>query len=255
MSTTCETPSRVRQILRMERRISTPLRNQLKRNLLRSPNNNLVSWPSCDSPRVRNSHLLGLAMLSRSQVSSTDPPQSMTSSCDNNRRTKNTINCHHHLLGLQKSTRRNSAESTSSTTNSKYDDMTLTSEESSDEFPIASSGYRSVSQNELLFDCMVSGEELLFIHFSIPDNAISKAIDKQMKLLANSSVSGCRHMRICSVETPIARNKFQVKDNVPTIVAMRDGKVISRLSEFESDNARELKEWASTIELLHMMSR
>jgi hypothetical protein len=109
--------------------------------------------------------------------------------------------------------------------------------------------YRTINQIEFMVDCLIENtNEYFLVHFYIEDSSVSENIDKQMEqLAAGESRHHC--LRISSRLAPLMTAKLNIQKERPTVVAMKDGSVVSGISEFSSPDCGELGTWAS-IELL-----
>jgi hypothetical protein len=113
------------------------------------------------------------------------------------------------------------------------------------------SEYRTICQDEFENECLKEGR--YFVHFYVRGSPVSKAIDTQMNGLSASFQSSCQYVRIDVTQFPNT-NLFclNVSGKQPTVVAMKNGKVKNKISEFGSSDCEELKQWATEIELLSM---
>jgi hypothetical protein len=113
------------------------------------------------------------------------------------------------------------------------------------------SEYRTICQDDFEYECLTGGR--FFVHFYIRGSPVSKAIDTQMKELSASFQSSCQYVRIGVTQfPPTDLFSLNVSGEQPTVVAMKNGQVINKISEFVSSDCEELKQWATTIELLSM---
>jgi hypothetical protein len=113
------------------------------------------------------------------------------------------------------------------------------------------SEYQTMSQDKFENECLKGGR--YFVHFYVRGSPVSKAIDTQMKGLSASFQSSCEYVRIDVTQfPPTDLFSLNVSGKQPTVVAMKNGKVINKISEFVSSDCEELKQWATTIELLSM---
>jgi hypothetical protein len=113
------------------------------------------------------------------------------------------------------------------------------------------SEYRTICQDEFENECLKGGR--YFVHFYIRGSPVSKAIDTQMKGLSSSFQSSCQYVRIdVNQFPPTDLFSLNVSGGQPTVIAMKNGQVINKISEFVSSDCEILKQWATTIELLSM---
>jgi thioredoxin-like negative regulator of GroEL len=112
--------------------------------------------------------------------------------------------------------------------------------------------YHTINQIEFMVDCLINFKtEPVFVHFFVEDSAVSKAIDQQMKQLA-SSQPRCRFLRIKTKLAPFVTAKLHVSSDRPTVVAMKNGSVVNRMSGFSSVECEELNQWVSTVLVVTM---
>ncbi len=113
------------------------------------------------------------------------------------------------------------------------------------------SEYLTICPDEFISERLNGGR--YFVHFYVRGSPVSKAIDTQMKELSASFQSSCLYVRIGVTQfPPTDLFSLNVSGEQPTVVAMKNGQVINKISEFVSSDCEELKQWATTIELLSM---
>jgi hypothetical protein len=140
----------------------------------------------------------------------------------------------------------------------KTDDLTVStvksSETDSPSLAIEVEEYQTIDQNKFMNDYFINGRgSLLFVHFYEEGNSISEAIDKQMENRATSGQSQCKYMRIEARIAPLVTAELNINAEHPTVVAMKDGALINKISDFMHEDCGELNQWTATIELLRMM--
>jgi hypothetical protein len=115
--------------------------------------------------------------------------------------------------------------------------------------------YQTIDQNEFMNDSFINGHgSSLFVHFYVEGNSISEAIDKQMEDRATSGQSHCKYMRVEARVAPLVTAKLNINAEHPTVVAMKNGELINKISDFMNQDCGELlNQWTVTIELLRMM--
>jgi hypothetical protein len=157
-------------------------------------------------------------------------------------------------------TRRMHAATSSVVLFDKSADLTVSTEKTTDPEDCSSLAmeleeYQTIDQNEFMNDYFINGHgSSLFVHFYEEGNSISEAIDKQMEDRATSGQSLCKYMRIEARFAPLITAKLNISAEHPTVVAMKDGELINRLSDFMDEDCGELlNQWTATIELLRMM--
>ena len=110
--------------------------------------------------------------------------------------------------------------------------------------------YETINQNDFMTDCMMNSTgECIFVHFFISDSSISKTLDTHMQSLATMHINST-FVRIDAKLAPFVTSKLQISDEQPAVIAMKNGSVVNRISDFTSADCEELMIWASTIELL-----
>ena len=62
--------------------------------------------------------------------------------------------------------------------------------------------------------------------------------------------SNSTFVRIDAKLAPFVTSKLRISNKQPAVIAMKNGLVVSRISDFSTADCEELKIWASTIELL-----
>ncbi len=62
--------------------------------------------------------------------------------------------------------------------------------------------------------------------------------------------SNSTFVQINAKRAPFVTSKLHISNKQPAVIAMKNGLVVSRISDFSTADCEELKIWASTIELL-----
>lgn len=96
-----------------------------------------------------------------------------------------------------------------------------------------------------------ASDEVNFVHFFIKGSKLSEAIDKQMERLEETHPL-CRFTRIDASLAPYIAARLHATSDRPTVVALKNGKLVNRLSDFTTDDCSELQNWVYAIELLRM---
>lgn len=143
-------------------------------------------------------------------------------------------------------------ETTSSTQNLSVEDGTFNSSVLSfGDFSMTEHDleYRTVERDEILMvNCFRSGT--CFIHFFDTENETSSAIDQEMKKLAASIQSTSVYVRIHKSNAPCLADRLHSTDiDVPTVVALKNGEEVGRVSEFQSLECVDWAEWVSSLEM------
>jgi hypothetical protein len=98
--------------------------------------------------------------------------------------------------------------------------------------------YRTINQIEFMMDCLIANTNGSFlVHFYVEDSFVSENIDKANGTTCSRSIKLCC-LRINSRLAPLMTAKLNIQNELPTVVAMKDGSVVSRISEFSSPVGR-----------------
>jgi hypothetical protein len=109
--------------------------------------------------------------------------------------------------------------------------------------------YRTVSQVDFLTDCMAE-EAQCIIHFYDENSNHHQAIDSVLEEMA-SKFPDCKFYRMDSAKGLRISSRFKIK-STPTVLAIRDKKVLDRTSDFgdtSSFQANELRSWVTSFVL------
>lgn len=115
---------------------------------------------------------------------------------------------------------------------------------------------RTLDQNEFFSDVMTapSCDEVVFVHFYVEGSHVSEAIDHQIrKESKNHPLS--KFVRIEASTAPFVARRLGSNFDRPSMVALKDGKLINRITDFESDDCSEIKMWLDSVELLKFFQR
>jgi hypothetical protein len=113
------------------------------------------------------------------------------------------------------------------------------------DFTLVVHEYRTINQIEFMVECLIANtNECFLVHFYVEDSFVSENIDKKIKQLA-ASPSRFHWLRINSRLAPLITAKLKIQKELPTVVTMKDGSVVRRISEFSSPDCWELGTWAS----------
>jgi hypothetical protein len=93
--------------------------------------------------------------------------------------------------------------------------------------------YRTINQIEFMTDCLTNTNGSFLVHFYVEDSFVSENIDKRMEQLAVAQ-SRYHCLRINSRLAPLMTAKLNIEKERPTVVAIEDGLVVSRISELFS---------------------
>ena len=110
----------------------------------------------------------------------------------------------------------------------------------------------ALNQNEFLIECFMTNEcsDVTFIvHFYAEDSALSYDIEEAILIRSMEAGSNCQCRRVNSRLTPLFTAKLGVDPEQPTIVAIRNGIVVDRISDI-SPGCWELEKWVSDTGIL-----
>jgi len=116
--------------------------------------------------------------------------------------------------------------------------------------------YPTLTQKQLLTEFIVNEstcDELVFIHLFIPESDLSPRIDERMNVLL-MAVPESRFCRIEAASAPYLTNQFHLETDAPSVIALRNGKLVNRFGDFEGGGIDELVGWGMTIDLLRRFS-
>lgn len=114
----------------------------------------------------------------------------------------------------------------------------------------------SLDQNEFLIECFMSNEysDITFIvHFYAEDSALSYDVEEIILIRSMEAGSNCQCRRINSRLAPLFTTKLGIDPEQPTIVAIRNGAVVDRISDI-SPGCWELEQWLSDNGILKQKS-
>jgi hypothetical protein len=136
----------------------------------------------------------------------------------------------------------------SETTFNDNDDQSLATLESA--FDVASDRYcRSIELHHFITDCLFDSNDNLFIvHFYLEDCPISAALDREIEeIVASGHQSKCKFLRIGANRAPRVSAKLRIRMDKPVVVAMKNGCIVDKISDFTSAYDGALSQWVSTI--------
>lgn len=112
--------------------------------------------------------------------------------------------------------------------------------------------YQTVDQIEFMTSCLIN-DGCYFVHFrDARCSPLSEAIDIQMMRLAavaREEESPCKYRRIDSRWAPFITAKLGISSDLPTVVAVMNGRVLDRISDFSPDGCcLTLSRWVREIE-------
>jgi hypothetical protein len=117
--------------------------------------------------------------------------------------------------------------------------LAISTDENEEEFFVA------LNQNEFLIERFMTNEcsDVTFIvHFDAEDSALAEHIEDVVLIRSMEAASNCQCRRVNSRKTPLFTAKFGIDPEQPTIVAIRNGKVVDRITDISS-GCWELENW------------
>lgn len=102
-----------------------------------------------------------------------------------------------------------------------------------------------LDQNEFLMECFMTNEcsDVTFlVHFHAEDSALSEHIEDIILIRTMEAGSNCQCRRVNSRLAPLFTAKLGIDPEQPTVVAIRNGSVIHRISDISS-GCWELERW------------
>lgn len=143
-------------------------------------------------------------------------------------------------------------QSSSSSVIPEEDENTTAADKEQEE---RSSACQTLNQNDFLTDVMMAmASEMVFVHFFIQNSDISKSIDERMDNLKLSHPN-CSFVRIDASMAPYIARQLKIENGRPSVVAMKDGKLVNVISDFVTADCGELDDWIYTVELLRMFKK
>ena len=116
---------------------------------------------------------------------------------------------------------------------------------------------KTIDQNDLLAECFMgkddTSDSAYAIHFFDEDSTISDDIDNflETRLLLVNDDSSCTHWKCRRVNTrraPFFARILDIDPEQPTVVAIKDGIMVSKQTEFSSNVEPQLQRWMTATE-------
>ncbi|CAJ1966359.1 unnamed protein product [Cylindrotheca closterium] len=114
--------------------------------------------------------------------------------------------------------------------------------------------FETMDQNEFLFECFISNKQsdiIFFVHFFNDDSTISDEIEKTISGIVMGEKVNCHLIRVNARMAPLFTMKLGIDPEQPTIVAIRNGSVIDRVSDFSSGVRDEVEHWIEANDFLN----
>jgi len=111
----------------------------------------------------------------------------------------------------------------------------------------------SLDQNELLTECFMTNEcsdTTFIVHFCADDSNLTEDIEDVILIRAMEAGSNCQCRRVNSRSAPLFTAKLGIDPEQPTVVAIRNGNAIDRISNISLSACLELEKWIQLGSLL-----
>eukprot|EP00980_Cylindrotheca_fusiformis_P010685 scaffold2391_cov113-Cylindrotheca_fusiformis.AAC.2 len=112
--------------------------------------------------------------------------------------------------------------------------------------------FETLDQNEFLTECFMLNEHsdvTFLVNFFCEESAISDEIEEVISRLVTESRSKCQCRRVKARMAPLFTTKLKIDPEQPTLVAIENGSVLSKLTDILSTED-EVKEWLEVKELV-----
>ena len=103
-----------------------------------------------------------------------------------------------------------------------------------------------LDQNEFLVECFMTNEysDVTFIvHFYNEESAIGDSIEDCLLVRSEAAGSHCQLRRVNARHAPLFTKKLGIDTEQSTVLAIRNGAIISRISDISSCGCWELEKW------------
>ncbi|CAJ1959714.1 unnamed protein product [Cylindrotheca closterium] len=113
--------------------------------------------------------------------------------------------------------------------------------------------FETLDQNSFLTECFLTNGQsdvVFLVHFFNQETSISNSIEDVLSLRVLESKSKCECRRINSKSAPLFTAKLQIDPEQPTIVAIKNGKVLSKVSDISSSQCTEVDQWLARTRIL-----
>ncbi|CAJ1959720.1 unnamed protein product [Cylindrotheca closterium] len=117
--------------------------------------------------------------------------------------------------------------------------------------------FETLDQNEFLTECFVANgrSDIVFlVHFFNQGTFISNAIEDVLSKRVRETNSKCECRRINSTHAPLSTIKLQIDPEQPTVVAIKNGKVLGKVSDISSSECTELDQWLARTGILQKVA-
>ena len=117
--------------------------------------------------------------------------------------------------------------------------------------------FETLDQNEFLGECFATNEQsdvVFLVHFFNQETSISEAVEDVLSKRVLETKSKCECRRVNSKSAPLFTAKLQIDPEQPTIVAIKNGKVLSKVSDISSSQCTEVNHWLTRTRILQSPS-
>ncbi|CAJ1959717.1 unnamed protein product [Cylindrotheca closterium] len=117
--------------------------------------------------------------------------------------------------------------------------------------------FETMDQNEFLIECFVTNGQsdvVFLVNFFNQETSISNAIEDVLSKRVLETKSKCKCRRINSKRAPLFTAKLQIDPEQPTIVAIKNGKVLSKVSDISSSECTEVENWLARTRILQSVA-
>ncbi|CAJ1959715.1 unnamed protein product [Cylindrotheca closterium] len=117
--------------------------------------------------------------------------------------------------------------------------------------------FETLDQNDFLTECFVTNGQsdvVFLVHFFNQETSISHAIEDILSIRVLETNSKCECRRIDSKSAPLFTAKLQIDPEQPTIVAIKNGKILSKVSDISSSQCTEVDRWLARTRILQSVS-
>lgn len=113
--------------------------------------------------------------------------------------------------------------------------------------------FETLNQNEFLLECFLTNEQsdvIFLVHFFNQETSISDAVEDVLSLRVLETKSKVECRRIDSKSAPLFTAKLQIDPEQPTVVAIKNGKVLSKVSNVSTAECTEVNQWLTRTKIL-----
>ena len=114
--------------------------------------------------------------------------------------------------------------------------------------------FQTIDQNEFLLECFLTNQHsdvLFLVHFFNPETSISDFVEDILSIRVLETKSRCQCRKLNSKNAPLFTGKLQIDPEQPTILAIQNGKILSKVSMSSSACQEDVDQWLERTRLLH----